>query len=196
MAKLNGASALPAEAQTFLASYQALLKEMPEAEATEATIKLDLPGLLRGNGRGRRAARRSRAQSSDPVDRQRHGLQAPAGPKRPKTGRRSARQTPASGGPDICLPGRGLCRDPVFLQLMRDARWREDCAAPIQLVPLDPEDHRQGEIQSLIGDQRRRHRHRIGFSHHGQRCFVESCIARTLDDSWPRAHAPTDRARS
>jgi hypothetical protein len=40
MAKLNGASALPTEAQTFLASYQALLKEMPEAEATEATINL------------------------------------------------------------------------------------------------------------------------------------------------------------
>ena len=38
MAKLNGASALPAEAQTFLASYQALLKKMPEADATEATI--------------------------------------------------------------------------------------------------------------------------------------------------------------
>jgi hypothetical protein len=40
MAKLNGASALPAEAQTFLASYQVRLKEMPEAEATEATINL------------------------------------------------------------------------------------------------------------------------------------------------------------
>jgi hypothetical protein len=40
MAKLNGASALPAEAQTFLASYQARLKEMPEAEATEATINV------------------------------------------------------------------------------------------------------------------------------------------------------------
>lgn len=38
MAKLNGASALPTEAQAFLASYQALLKEMPEASATEATI--------------------------------------------------------------------------------------------------------------------------------------------------------------
>src|SRR5712664_2659501 len=38
MAKLNGASALPAEAQTFLASYQARLKEMPEAEPTGATI--------------------------------------------------------------------------------------------------------------------------------------------------------------
>jgi hypothetical protein len=40
MAKLNGASSLPAEAQTFLVSYKALLKEMPEPEATEATINL------------------------------------------------------------------------------------------------------------------------------------------------------------
>jgi hypothetical protein len=40
MAKLNGASALPAEAQTFLANYQEFLKEKPEAEATEATIHL------------------------------------------------------------------------------------------------------------------------------------------------------------
>jgi hypothetical protein len=40
MAKLNGASALPAPAQTFLANYKALLEKMPEAEATEATINL------------------------------------------------------------------------------------------------------------------------------------------------------------
>ena len=40
MAKLNGASSLPAEAQNFLASYKALLGEMTEAEATEATIQL------------------------------------------------------------------------------------------------------------------------------------------------------------
>ncbi len=38
MAKLNGADALPAEAQNFLASYQALLARMSESEATEATI--------------------------------------------------------------------------------------------------------------------------------------------------------------
>jgi hypothetical protein len=37
---LNGASALPAEAQTFLTNYQALLARMEEAEATEATINL------------------------------------------------------------------------------------------------------------------------------------------------------------
>jgi len=40
MAKLNGASALPPEAQTFLESYKALLKQMAEPEATEATIQL------------------------------------------------------------------------------------------------------------------------------------------------------------
>jgi hypothetical protein len=38
MAKLNGASALPAQAQNFLESYKTLLKEMPEPEATEAII--------------------------------------------------------------------------------------------------------------------------------------------------------------
>jgi hypothetical protein len=40
MAKLNGASSLPAEAQNFLVSYKKLLNEMPEAEATEAIIHL------------------------------------------------------------------------------------------------------------------------------------------------------------
>ena len=37
---LNGASALPAEAQTFLVSYKELLKQLPEAEASDATINL------------------------------------------------------------------------------------------------------------------------------------------------------------
>jgi hypothetical protein len=40
LAKLNGASALPAEAQTFLDSYRALLDKMREPEATDATINL------------------------------------------------------------------------------------------------------------------------------------------------------------
>src|SRR5690349_21928495 len=38
MAKLNGASAPPAEAQEFLVSYKNLLARMSEGEATEATI--------------------------------------------------------------------------------------------------------------------------------------------------------------
>ena len=40
IAKLNGASSLPANAQKFLASYKDLLREMNEADATEATIRL------------------------------------------------------------------------------------------------------------------------------------------------------------
>lgn len=38
MAKLNGGSALPPQAQEFLASYRTLLERMGESEATEATI--------------------------------------------------------------------------------------------------------------------------------------------------------------
>jgi hypothetical protein len=38
MAKLNGSSALPPEAQEFLASYKNLLAQMSEGEASEATI--------------------------------------------------------------------------------------------------------------------------------------------------------------
>jgi hypothetical protein len=40
IAKLNGASSLPAEAQNFLAGYRTLLAKMNEADATEATIRL------------------------------------------------------------------------------------------------------------------------------------------------------------
>lgn len=39
IAKLNGASSLPANAQNFLASYKDLLQQMSEADATEATIR-------------------------------------------------------------------------------------------------------------------------------------------------------------
>ena len=40
LAKLNGTSSLPTEAQNFLVSYKTLLEKMPEAEATEATINI------------------------------------------------------------------------------------------------------------------------------------------------------------
>jgi hypothetical protein len=40
LSKLNGTSALPPEAQNFLTSYQRLLKQATDAEATEATIVL------------------------------------------------------------------------------------------------------------------------------------------------------------
>jgi hypothetical protein len=40
LAKLNGASALPAEAQGFLVSYRQLLEKMTDADASEATIQI------------------------------------------------------------------------------------------------------------------------------------------------------------
>lgn len=40
MAKLNGTSSLPSDAQTFLAGYKALLADMTETEASDATISL------------------------------------------------------------------------------------------------------------------------------------------------------------
>jgi hypothetical protein len=40
MAKLNGASTLPAEAQRFLVRYRTLLNEVGEAEASETIIAL------------------------------------------------------------------------------------------------------------------------------------------------------------
>jgi hypothetical protein len=66
MAKLNGASALPDEAQIFLARYQALLKEMPEPKATEAAIQLVYRSYYREMG-GTGVAPDVKAHSSDPV---------------------------------------------------------------------------------------------------------------------------------
>ncbi len=40
LAKLNGASALPAEAQNFLLSYKQMLEKMTDADASEATIQV------------------------------------------------------------------------------------------------------------------------------------------------------------
>jgi hypothetical protein len=39
LAKLNGTSALPAEAQNYLVSYRQLLEKMSDADASEATIQ-------------------------------------------------------------------------------------------------------------------------------------------------------------
>ena len=57
LAKLNGASALPAEAQNFLVSYKQMLEKMTDADASEATIQLDVQDLLRRDGRRRNGAR-------------------------------------------------------------------------------------------------------------------------------------------
>ncbi|WP_300178775.1 hypothetical protein [Bradyrhizobium sp.] len=85
MAKLNGASALPAEAQAFLASYQALLKEMPEADATDATIQLMYKAYFAEMG-GKGTAPDVRAQISEPVTDNVTAFRRPAPQKtKPKT---------------------------------------------------------------------------------------------------------------
>ena len=92
MAKLNGASALPTEAQAFLASYQALLKEMPEPEATEATIHLvykSYYGEMGGAGAAPDLPAQSKAQAAGNV----------TAFKRPPARRPKAANGSTSGGP-------------------------------------------------------------------------------------------------
>jgi hypothetical protein len=66
MAKLNGASALPAEAQKFLEGYKALLERMPEAEASEATIHAMYKAYYKEMG-GAGTAPDVKAQAREPV---------------------------------------------------------------------------------------------------------------------------------
>jgi len=66
MAKLNGASALPAEALTFLDSYRSQLRQMSEAEASEATVALMYQAYYKEMG-GAGAPPELPARSSDPV---------------------------------------------------------------------------------------------------------------------------------
>jgi hypothetical protein len=66
MAKLNGASSLPAEAETFLASYKAMLGTMTEPEANDATIQLIYKSYYREMG-GAGAAPDVRPQSAEQV---------------------------------------------------------------------------------------------------------------------------------
>jgi hypothetical protein len=83
MAKLNGASSLPEEAQAFLASYRALLEKMPEPEASEAIIN-EIYRNYYGKMGGAGAAPVVPAQSRDPNnDNVRAFKRSPA--KRPKT---------------------------------------------------------------------------------------------------------------
>ncbi len=111
MAKLNGASSLPAEAQTFLESYKALLKEMTEPEATEATINLIYT---------RHAARPSHPfEGSDKGKCYR--VQTPTRPTEARPAAacaRPGRETQASRRPDIRLPCRRLCRHQISAAVM------------------------------------------------------------------------------
>ncbi len=82
LAKLNGTSSLPAEAQTFLAGYKALLETMAEPEASEATIQLIYRSYY-GDMGGAGAPPDVKAQSNAPVTDNVTAFKRPA-PQRPK----------------------------------------------------------------------------------------------------------------
>ena len=125
MAKLNGASALPPEALTFLESYKALVRQMPEPEATEATIKLMYQayyGEMGGAGT-LQAPAQSTHQAKDNVT----AFKRPPAPRKPAAQKPIGRpgcKAPASGGADLRLPRRGLCRHPVLPALTRRPEQR------------------------------------------------------------------------
>jgi hypothetical protein len=66
LAKLNGTSALPAEAQGFLVSYRQLLEKMTDADASEATIQLMYKSYYAEMG-GAGTPPEVPARASDPV---------------------------------------------------------------------------------------------------------------------------------
>ena len=66
LAKLNGASALPAEAQGFLDSYKQMLGKMTDADASEATIQLMYSSYYAEMG-GTGAPPEIPARSNDPA---------------------------------------------------------------------------------------------------------------------------------
>lgn len=66
LAKLNGASALPAEAQNFLVDYKQMLGKMTDADASEATIQVMYRSYYAEMG-GAGAAPEIPARSGDPA---------------------------------------------------------------------------------------------------------------------------------
>jgi hypothetical protein len=66
LAKLNGASALPAEAQSFLVDYKQMLGKMTDADASEATIQVMYRSYYAGMG-GTGAAPEIPARASEPA---------------------------------------------------------------------------------------------------------------------------------
>jgi hypothetical protein len=101
MAKLNGASALPAEAETFLVSYKAMLNQMPESDATDATIQLMYRAYYAEMG-GHGVAPDVRAQMSEPVTGNVTAFKRPAPQKpKPQTGFRAGFKAGPDGKPKL-----------------------------------------------------------------------------------------------
>jgi len=80
MAKLNGTSSLPSEAQAFLDRYKAFLKQMTDAEATEAAINLIYKSYYREMG-GVGEPPEVKAQSNHPATGNVTALKRPPVPK-------------------------------------------------------------------------------------------------------------------
>jgi hypothetical protein len=90
MAKLNGASALPHEAQVFLEKYKVLVKQMPEPDASEAIIKLVYKAYY-GEMGGAGAPPELPAKSNPPVTDNVTAF------KRPPAQHKNTQQKPATG---------------------------------------------------------------------------------------------------
>ncbi len=138
LAKLNGFSALPAEAQSFLESYRPLLARMTEADASEATIQLMYKSYYAEMG-GSGTPPEIPSRASEPATDTGNVTAFRRPPAAAEARRiRPGDQTTASGGADLCVPRRGLCRHPLLLALTRASRN----GAPIANSP-------RGEIFSM-----------------------------------------------
>ena len=121
LAKLNGFSALPAEAQSFLESYRQLLARMTEADASEATIQLMYKSYyaeMGGSGTPPEIPSRASEPATDSGN-----VTAFRRPPRPAEASRvgTGGKAAAPGGADLYLPRRRLRRHSLLLALTRDS---------------------------------------------------------------------------
>ena len=116
MAKLNGASALPDRSPGFSRRLQDAAEENAGAGGDRGHHHPDLPPLLRGDGRHRHARPMSRPMPAIPSTNNVTAFRRPPAEAAP-AGSRLRRKAAAAGGPDLRLPRRGLCRDPVLFAL-------------------------------------------------------------------------------
>ncbi len=120
LAKLNGFSALPAEAQSFLESYRQLLARMTEADASEATIQLMYKSYYAEMG-GSGTPPEIPSRASEPATDSGNVTAFRRPPPRPKAASASgpAAKAAASGGADLYLPRRRLRQHSLLLALTR-----------------------------------------------------------------------------
>ena len=119
LAKLNGFSALPAEAQSFLEGYRQLLARMTEADASEATIQLMYKSYYAEMG-GSGTPPEIPSRASEPVTDTGNVTAFRRPPPRPTPAASGpVTKPPLAGGADLCVPRRGLCQHSLLLALTR-----------------------------------------------------------------------------